>query len=140
MAMTRPDLAGSKSTLLVTPTGLLSLLLMMLMGIITPSHVIHGVSAASDSNSYGGVRLAKLDRKMTKLMRSDKVVGAAVAMWTVREEETLFRSYGFADKSNGREVDENTVFMAASVSKAVIGKNESRLVTTNTLEILSRQF
>lgn len=103
-------------------------LLLLVLSLLMPSAAgrtlsgTQNTTAEARSSRYGGVNLRRMDKAVKNAMRREKVVGAAVALWGGGEDSPMFRSYGFADKVSKRRVDEDTVFMAASVSKAVVGK------------------
>jgi len=86
--------------------------------------------------SYSGQdRLAKkLDRIAPPLLEHYKVPGAAIAL--VRNGEVVWtKGYGLADKERGVPVTVDTVFQAASISKALTSWGVMRLVENGQLEL-----
>ena len=76
----------------------------------------------------------QLNKKIPKLLNKYGVTGTAVAlihngkvMWT--------EGYGFADKEKGIKVTPNTVFQAASISKAVTAWGIMKLVEEGRLDL-----
>src|SRR5690554_2422147 len=50
----------------------------------------------------------EIDKRVKKVMKRSKTKGTSVVI--VSEDTTIYRSYGYADESNGLKVKEDTLF------------------------------
>jgi CubicO group peptidase (beta-lactamase class C family) len=76
----------------------------------------------------------RVDRLIPQLLEQYNVPGAAASL--VRNGEAVWsQGYGLADRERGKPVTTNTVFQAASISKAVTSWGVMRLVERGQLEL-----
>jgi CubicO group peptidase (beta-lactamase class C family) len=86
--------------------------------------------------SYSGqdILTSKMEQATPQLMKQYKVPGAALVL--VRNGEVVWsQGYGLADKARGIPVTDDTVFQAASISKAVTSWGVMRLVENGQLDL-----
>ncbi len=76
---------------------------------------------------------AELDQKIRLGMKEFAIPGAAVAVFYNGQE--FVRGYGVTQVNGGRQVDANTAFLTASVSKPVTGTAAMRLVDLGKLDL-----
>lgn len=84
-----------------------------------------------DSTTLG---LPAADTTIVRLMRAAGVTGAAIAVFD-HGELALLRGYGFRDAEKGLPVTANTVFCAASLSKAAFAYVVMKLVARGQLDL-----
>src|SRR5512147_1645928 len=83
--------------------------------------------------SQDGYFMDKFDQLLPQLMEQYKVPGVAVSL--VQGEAVWSKGYGLADKKQSVPVTADTVFQAASISKAVTSWGVMRLVENGQLEL-----
>ncbi len=107
-----------------------------LLGIILIILLVAISAAIATFVSYGGqdTLIKKIDQIAPQLLEQYKVPGAAIAL--VRDGEVVWSAgYGLADKERGVPVTVDTVFQAASISKAVTSWGVMKLVENGQLKL-----
>jgi CubicO group peptidase (beta-lactamase class C family) len=90
--------------------------------------ITHTDSPASTAREHSDTGLrARLDLAIERALQDHRVVGTVVLV--ARGGETVYRrAAGFADREAGRSMQENSIFLLASVAKPIVTAAALRLV------------
>ncbi len=92
------------------------------------------ISDSSVSNDNGVGLGARVDRAIDRALEDRRIVGTVVLV-AERGDIVYRRAAGFADRENGRAMQENDIFLLASLAKPIVTAAALRLVDSGRMSV-----